>query len=500
MDRKRFLSLLTGSGLLASHLRAAASRQSGPQPFVFAHENVLGTSLELKFTADTPHSAEKAESAALAEIDRLNRILSRFDPNSEFRHWLASTSPKQISPDLFQVLALFDTWREATAGALDPSAEAFTQLWRNAASQQRTPAPHELEAVLALVQSQHWRLDHSAGTAQRLTNAPLALHSFAKSYVVERAAEAALRTGVHSAIVNIGGDLVIRGNTTEAVAIADPRSDAENGPRVALLQIADRAVATSGNYRRGVEIAGLHYSHIFDPRTGQPVDHVLSSTVVAPSAVDAGALATAFSVLPIDESQRLAQSRQNVDYLLIAKNGRQITSPGWSRLALAPAPAQSGAAATWDGSMELNVQFELARIDAQRYRRPFVAIWIEDKDRFPVRTIALWFDKPRWLPDLKAWSRADRMRTMAEGTDLTASVSSATRPSGKYSVKWDGKDHQGKFVRPGLYTVFIEAAREHGTYQLLRQEMEFTGKPRQVQLTGNAEIAAASLDYRKAAR
>ncbi|MFN7937126.1 MAG: DUF2271 domain-containing protein [Bryobacteraceae bacterium] len=496
------MGLLTGSGLLASHLRAAASRTSGPPSFVFAHENVLGTSLQLKFTAATPHAAEKAESAALDEIDRLNRILSRFDPASEFRHWLASSphsSPKQISPDLFQVLALFDSWREATTGALDPAAEAFTQLWRNAASQQRTPAPHELEAVLALVQSQHWSLDHKTGAAQRLSTAPLALHSFAKSYIVERAAQAALRSGVHSAIVNIGGDLVVRGNTTEPVAIADPRSDEENGPRLALLNIADRAVATSGNYRRGVEIASLHYSHIFDPRTGQPVDHVLSSTVVAPNAVDAGALATAFSVLPIEESQRLAQSRQNVDYLLIAKNGSRITSPGWSRLALAPAAAQSGAA-TWDGSMELIVQFELARIDAQRYRRPFLAIWIEDKDRFPVRTIALWFDKPRWLPDLKAWSRADRMRSMAEGTDLTASVSSATRPPGKYSVKWDGKDHQGKFVRPGLYTVFIEAAREHGTYQLLRQELEFTGKPRQVQLTANAEIAAATLDYRKAAR
>ncbi|MBS1824711.1 MAG: DUF2271 domain-containing protein [Acidobacteria bacterium] len=498
MNRKRFLSLLTGSGLLSSHIRAAATTPGGPQAFVFAHENVLGTSLELKFTADTPHAAEKAEAAALAEIDRLNLILSRFHPHSEFRQWLnTAQTPKQISPDLFRILYLFDTWRDATAGALDASAEALSQLWRNAASVQRLPDPTDLAATLALVRAQHWRLHHKEGAAQRLTSAPLALHSFAKSYIVERAAEAAMRTGVHSALVNIGGDLVVRGNTTEPVAIADPRSDQENGPRAALLNIANRAVATSGNYRRGVEIAGVHYSHILDPRTGYPVEHILSSTVVAPSAVDAGALATAFSVLSISESEKLAQSRQNVEYLLIAKNGRQFTSPGWAGLAAAPAQLEK---APWDSSMELTVQFELARIDAQRFRRPFIAIWIEDKDRFPVRTIALWFDKPRWLPDLKAWSRADRMRSMAEGTDLTASVSSATRPPGKYSVKWDGKDHHGKPVRAGLYTVFIEAAREHGTYQLIRQEMEFSGKPKQVQLTPNAEIASASLDYRKTPR
>ena len=72
---------------------------------------------------------------------------------------------------------------------------------------------------------------------------------------------------------------------------------------------------------------------------------------------------------------------------------------------------------------------------------------------------------------------------------------SATRPPGKYTLKWDGKDDNGKPVKPGTYTVVIEAAREHGTYQILRQEMEFTGTPKQIDLKGGTEIAAASLDY-----
>ena len=89
------------------------------------------------------------------------------------------------------------------------------------------------------------------------------------------------------------------------------------------------------------------------------------------------------------------------------------------------------------------------------------------------------------------------MRSMAEGTDLTRSVSSATRQAGKYNLKWDGKDNQGKFVKPGKYTIFIEAAREHGTYQLLRSEMDFRSAAKQFSLPGNTEIASASLDYRK---
>lgn len=80
----------------------------------------------------------------------------------------------------------------------------------------------------------------------------------------------------------------------------------------------------------------------------------------------------------------------------------------------------------------------------------------------------------------------------------SSSVSSATRPGGKYTLKWDGKDNAGKFVKAGKYTVCIEAAREHGAYQVIRQEVDFNGAPKQLQLPGNQEIASASLDYHKA--
>ena len=135
-----------------------------------------------------------------------------------------------------------------------------------------------------------------------------------------------------------------------------------------------------------------------------------------------------------------------------------------------------------------------------RARRPYVAVWIEDKDKFAVRTIALWFDKTRWLPELRAWYHDDRMRAMAEGNDITASVSSATRSPGKYTLKWDGKDNAGKLVKP-VSTRY--ASRHRGStaaYQMYRQEMEFSGTPKQVPLQGGTEIAAASLEYAKKAQ
>jgi hypothetical protein len=208
-------------------------------------------------------------------------------------------------------------------------------------------------------------------------------------------------------------------------------------------------------------------------------------------------------VLQPEESRRLAERTPGVEYLLVASDGKRIASSGWKRLqapgiAMAPVPAPAPAAGTWDPAFELNIDLELSRIQDMRARRPYVAVWVEDADKHPVRTLALWYQRPRWLPELRAWYRGDRQRAATEGTEITGSVSSATRPSGKYKLKWDGKDNKGNLVKAGKYTVFIEAAREHGTYQIMRQEMDFSGTPQEIQLPGGTEIASATLAYRKA--
>lgn len=500
----RWLSLFALSALLAGVLLTPSSLRAGRETtYIFHHENVLGTSLELKLNASSPGSAALAEAAALREIARQAGILSSYDPRSEFSRWRrAPAGPVPVSPELLEVLGLFDTWRLRSNGALDASAEAVVALWKSAAAQQRLPTPQETARAVAAVRQAHWRLDTTAGTAERLSETPIALNSFAKSYIASRASRAAMeQAGVTGVVVNLGGDLVVLGPSAERINIADPLSDAENSQPIAQLLVKNRAVATSGNYRRGVSIGGKWYSHIVDPRTGQPAGHIVSATVVAPDAADAGALATAFNVLRPEEAERVAATTPGVEFLLVAGDGRRIASKGWSSLqvprtamaAVAPAPAPG----SWNPAFELNVSLELSRFDGQPYRRPFVAVWIEDQDHFPVRTLALWYDKTRWLPDLKQWYRGERLRSMAEGNDITTSVSSATRPPGKYNLKWDGKDQAGKPVKAGKYTVCIEAAREHGTYQVMRQEMDFNGTARQAQLPGNVEIAGATLDYRK---
>lgn len=496
------LKLLCCISFGAAILLAAVPSPEKAQVYTSNFENVLGTSLELKVYAGSEAEAEHAESAALNEIDRLDRILSGYKQDSEFSRWMRTRNTAiHVSADLFEVLQKFETWRAATHGALDPSAELIGRVWKTAALARQVPSPESLQRAVNRVQQVHYVLDPVAGTATHLDDAPLVLNSFAKSYIIHKAAVAARVAGIRGIVLNIGGDLVVSGDVSERVTVSDPAANAENDAPLATLRVTNRAVATSGDYRRGIQIGDHWYSHIVDPRTGQPAGNIRSATVVAPDASQAGALATAFNILDPQESRLLASTVNGAEFLIIGKNGTRYESEGWRTLAdNVPAAAERAPARSkdklWDPNYELSVDFELATIEGTRVRRPFLAVWVTDLEKNPVRNVTVWYNKPRWLRDLTTWFKLYGAGITPEINPLSSSTG-ATRSPGKYSVKWDGKNDKGELVKAGDYIINLEVAREHGTYQLLTKQMKFSGKAVKVTLPANVEIASAALDYRK---
>jgi FAD:protein FMN transferase len=514
----KFVQLATLTfALTAIAVLVARGNKPAPQAHLYmAHyENVMGTSFDMKTLAANEDEAGKAESAALAEIDRETKILSSWDPKSEFSKWFQTQDqPIRVSPELFEVLSLFDQWRARTSGALDPAAEAITRVWQKAAAEKRIPTHAELNAAVASVRVKPWKLDAANRTATHTSRTPLAMNSFVKSYIIGHSVDAAMRVGGVSGVeVNVGGDLVVRGNWSEKVDIADPREDADNAAPIERLSIQNNAVATSGDYRRGVEINGRHYSHIIDPRTGEPSEQVISSTVISDNPSTAGALATAFSVMEPQKSKQLAESIPGVEYMLIEADGTILRSPGWSALELPdthPVLAQERkranlervstqpTAAEWNTNYKLTIGMQLTLFEQYRVRRPYVAVWVVDAtDGRSVRTLAVWFNKPRYLHELSEWFGTVYASNEQLGNHLLDTISSATRPPGSYTFEWDGKDDSGKLVKPGKYIVYIEAAREHGTHQLMKQEMDFDGTSQRINLRGGMEISSAYLDYHK---
>lgn len=523
------LSLLILSSVLGGSGSVRAVRAA---EFSFFHENVLGTSLELRIAADSMERAQWAEARVLDEIDRLASIFSGYDQTSEFRRWQdGPPSSRAVSSELFEMLAACDRWRDRSGGAFDPRVEVYSQLWSDSERRNRLPTPAERDLARARMARPAWRLDFDSRTASRLSDCPLSLNAIAKGEIIERAAALALRPerGVRGIMINLGGDLRIQGAITRTLGIASPWADSESTPPFTVVRVSNCAVATSGSSQRGFQIAGKWFSHILDPRTGSPVENIAGATVIAPSSADADALATICNVLEPEASLRLARSVPGAECLIVSKNGKLTRSAGWSRfeasprteLALAdhaaPAPegdgngdASAGAAAaassSWNGDFELVVNFEINLPDGEgrRYRRPYVAVWVEDPRGFPVRNLVLWVSMGgagpfQWLPDLKRWYRADQERKQIEKKDLFFSMARPTRQPGKYKVIWDGKDNNGKPVPPGEYTILIDATREHGTYQNIRKKVDLSDKPFREELKGGIEIKGASIEYRRKA-
>ena len=148
-------------------------------------------------------------------------------------------------------------------------------------------------------------------------------------------------------------------------------------------------------------------------------------------------------------------------------------------------PAESSGA-TFPSSGELVVDFTYAPSDSGvRVRNPYVAVWVEDGAGNYVSTIAVWYEQTdkgmRYLNDLRAW-------ITASNGEVTTTSTGATRSPGSYSVAWDGTDLDGNKIAQGDYVLYVEAAREHGPYEITSTPVTIGGEGFSVTLPDNGEL------------
>jgi len=168
------------------------------------------------------------------------------------------------------------------------------------------------------------------------------------------------------------------------------------------------------------------------------------------------------------------------------------TRPGSSSTTSTPTTAAATSGASFPSGAELVVDFTFAASGGGRVNNPYIAVWVEDPAGDLVDTISLWYEAgkgTRWLPDLRRWYAASD-----GGNDAT--TSGATRVAGSYTVAWDGTDLDGRPVAAGDYVLHIEAAREHGPYELVTGELTLGDQPFRLTLTPSGELTAATAELR----
>jgi thiamine biosynthesis lipoprotein len=290
------------ASLLCSLFALVTGRAGEPVLTRFSFtEPHMGTRFKIILYAPDAATAEKASRAAFQRIAELDGIMSDYRPASELMQLCkkAGVEPVKVSKDLFYVLAKAQQVAKRSDGAFDVTVGPVVRLWRVARKTRKMPDPARLKAALDLVGYRNFRLDEQKRTVQ-LTKPgmQLDLGGIAKGYAADEALKTLKQHGVKSALVAAGGDIAVSEAPPDApgwtVGIA-PLEDPECKPKRYLL-LCNQAVSTSGDVEQHVEINGVRYSHIVDPKTGLGLIGRQSVTVVSRHGIDSDSLTKVVSV------------------------------------------------------------------------------------------------------------------------------------------------------------------------------------------------------------
>lgn len=290
----------------------------------------MGTLVSVSGLGRTQDRVEEAIGRALAEMDRLIGIFSRFDGASALTALNDAGRLEGPPHELSYVVSRALRYHAITGGAFDISVEPLVNLFRERLSGVRPTAPSDAEIrdVLALVD------------ARQVTASPrgiwfgkpgmgVTLDGIAKGYIVDAMAGTLARNGVRRFLINAGGDIRTAGAREDGkpwtIGVRDPWAA---GDFPDAIHLTDAAVATSGGYEIYFD-RDRRFHHIVDATTGRSPQQCASVSVIAPTAMAADALATAVFVMEPARGVALVESLLGCECLILEHDGRQLRSTGW---------------------------------------------------------------------------------------------------------------------------------------------------------------------------
>ncbi len=301
----------------------------------------MGVPFRITLYAANEEMAKRAADDGFARVAALNHIFSDYEDYSELT-LLSRTSGSgravKVSDELWTVLARAQALAARTEGAFDVTCGPLTSMWRRARRKQELPAPELVAEMASRVGWKKMRLDEKARTVELLApDMRLDVGSIAKGYACDEALKTVRARGCARAMVAGSGDISAgdpppgrKGWRIEVVGLDS--DDAAPAAAPVVVEIANAAIATSGDRNQRLDAGGRRYSHILDPRTGQPLtDHSLVS-VIAKDGLTAG-ISTACSVVGPQAALKLAAEWHAAIRIQRMPEGKvEITeSPDWAR-------------------------------------------------------------------------------------------------------------------------------------------------------------------------
>ena len=298
-------------------------RQQHNTPYQHDEGFVFGTIYHITYQSDTNYQKEIE-----AELNKVDASLSPFNKSSIITR--INRNEEVTVNDMFkEVFTLAESISKETDGAFDITVAPMVNLWGFGFKKGVTPNKESIDSIRALVGYQKVALVNGHVKKQN-PNTMLDCSAIAKGYGSDIVARFLRSKGIENYMVEIGGEVVTHGNSEKRVpwriGVNKPTDDSLNTSNElqTVLNVTDKAMATSGNYRNFYYKNGKKYAHTIDPKTGYPVQHnILSSTVIADNCATADAYATSFMVLGMEGAKKiLAKHPELLAYLIYSdENG-----------------------------------------------------------------------------------------------------------------------------------------------------------------------------------
>lgn len=261
----------------------------------------MGSRFDITIVANDSVTANGYIDDAVAEIKRIEKLISSWDKDSQTSeiNKNAGIKPVKVAPELYALIKRAINISKLTDGAFDISYASMDRIWKFDGSMTVMPSEEEIKSSVAKVGFQNIVLnDEQRSVFLKLPGMKIGFGAIGKGYAADMAKKLLMDKGVVAGIINASGDMNTWGKQPNGddwkVAITNPLN---KNKVFALLPITNGAVVTSGNYEKYVNFNGKRYSHIIDPRSGYPSSGIISVTVFAPKAELADALATSVFVM-----------------------------------------------------------------------------------------------------------------------------------------------------------------------------------------------------------
>jgi FAD:protein FMN transferase len=292
---------------------------------------LMGNAFEISVVDENADWAEERIDEAIAEIRRIEALLTTFSENSQTNqiNQQAGIQPVKVDREVFELIKRSLSISELTQGAFDITYGSIDKsLWNFDVSMKALPDAQTARQSVRLINYKNVLLnEHDYSVFLKEQGMRIGFGGIGKGYAAEKAKMLMISKGVKSGIVNASGDLSTWGTQPNGkawtVGIADPNAQQNT---FSSLKISNIAVATSGNYEKFVIIDGKKYSHTIDPKTGLPVSGIKSVTILSPNAELADAMATPIMVMGVKVGLNLINQMQGIACIIVDDANKIHTS------------------------------------------------------------------------------------------------------------------------------------------------------------------------------